>query len=185
MPGKKQNRKWTVVKELKRVSTPWLTLIGERLNDNNNHQLDYWRVEKPNGILVIVVQNNQILLPKPFYRPGIGRYTLDLPGGRQINPKNKIINDARDIVKRELGIEGLNPLIDIKALNKTGWNLDSSFSNVQLYFFIARLGPLVKANNLYTKKRYSADKKGIKRLLGDINCSQCRLALLQWQTSIL
>jgi hypothetical protein len=185
MGSSKKNQKWAVLGSVMRLSSPWLELIVERLLDSNNKEIEYWRVEKPSGILIIVIQGNKILLPQPFYRPGIQRQTLDLCGGRRINPgTNKSIDDAKTIVKRELKINDKKPFNYIKPLNKTGWYVDSSFTNTQLDVFIAELAPSVVASNLYKTKSYQASPKGISKLLGDIKCAQCRLALREWQASL-
>jgi hypothetical protein len=168
-----------------RLSSPWLELIVERLLDSNNQELEYWRVEKPSGILIIVIQDNKILLPKPSYRPGMQRQTLDLCGGRRISPgTNKSLDDAKSIVKRELKISSEKPFVYIKPLNKTGWYVDSSFTNVVMNVYIAELAPGVVAGNLYQAKSYPANPKGVTKLLKDINCAQCRLALREWQASL-
>ena len=151
---------------------------------DSNQELDYWRVEKPDGILIITVQNNKILLPGPMYRPGVKSYTLDLCGGRRINPNNPLETDAKTIVKRELGVASDSSFEQMKVLDKSGWILDSSFSNVKIYVFLAILSPDAVAHNLYQGKEYAADYNGLTDLLADIECMQCRLALREWQSSL-
>lgn len=185
MPNNKKNQKWAVLEGIMRLSSPWLELIVERLLDSSSKEVEYWRVEKPSGILIIVTQDNKILLPKPSYRPGVQRHTLDLCGGRRISPGiSKSTQDAKTIVKRELKISGEMPFTYIRPLNKTSWYVDSSFTNVLLDVFVAELAPNVVANNLYKTKSYPANTNGIAKLLGDIKCAQCRLALREWQASL-
>jgi hypothetical protein len=87
---------WTTLSEITKLSTPWFTLFGERLvlqdpssndknkNNNNNKIMDYWRVERADSVVVMMIHPkfNAILLPQPIYRPGIKRATLDFCGGR-------------------------------------------------------------------------------------------------------
>ncbi len=181
MPKKQQHDKWDVLNEIMTIDSPWLKLIVERLTNENNQEIDYWRVQKPDGLLIIVIQNNKILLPKPMYRPGIKKYTLDLCGGRRSQKNSNLTEDAKKIIIRELGINNYKLDIQINLLNNIGFNLDSSFSNVKLFIFIAQLSSDTKINNLYSKKSYYANKQGITKLLNDMDCAQCKLALHEWE----
>ena len=182
MNDKQSNKQWQVLSSDLRIDSPWLRLYQEKLLDDSNQELDYWRVEKPDGILIITVQNNKILLPKPMYRPGVKSYTLDLCGGRRINPNNPLERDAKTIVKRALGIDNDSSFEQMKLLDKDGWNRDSSFSNVKIYVFLATLAPDTVAHSLYQDKQFAADYRGITNLLSRIECMQCRLALREWQS---
>ncbi len=117
-----------------------------------------------------------------MYRPGVKSYTLDLCGGRRINPNNPLETDAKTIVKRELGIDNDSSFEQMKLLDKDGWNRDSSFSNVKIYVFLATLAPDTVAHSLYQDKQFAADYRGITNLLSRIECMQCRLALREWQS---
>ena len=55
---------WKVISEFEHIDSKWLTIIGEKLLDDSKKELEYWRVEKPNGMIVIVLQNNNFILPK-------------------------------------------------------------------------------------------------------------------------
>jgi hypothetical protein len=46
-------------------------MIGERLLDGAGRELDYWRVEKPDSLLVITVHRGNLILPARSYRPGV------------------------------------------------------------------------------------------------------------------
>ncbi|MGD1716747.1 hypothetical protein [Dapis sp. BLCC M172] len=63
------------------IRSPWMTLIGEHLQDNQGQIIDYWRVEKADSVIILTIQSEQLLLPIATYRPGLGKKTLDFPGG--------------------------------------------------------------------------------------------------------
>lgn len=156
------------------LSTPWFTLIGEHIQEEGQ-TLDYWRIEKADSVIVLPIQENQLLLPAPIYRPGIGQETLDFPGGRC--PKEQDPADAAPkILKRELGIEA-EAITSLQAINSQGWAVNSSFSNQKLYGFIAQLNsdPVPKLGHAY-----ATNKAGITSLRAELDCLQCRMVLLEW-----
>ncbi|NWF80060.1 MAG: NUDIX hydrolase, partial [Chloroflexi bacterium] len=85
------------------IESPWVRMIAERWRDEAGQQLDYWRVERVPSVIVAALQAGQLLLPRPQFRPGLGRATLDLPGGR-LPPGQTPPAAAAAIVARELGL---------------------------------------------------------------------------------
>ena len=75
---------WPTLDRFVEIRSPWLTLIGETLQDEQQQVLDYWRIEKADSVVILAIQSGQFLLPVPMYRPGLGEATLDFPGGRVI-----------------------------------------------------------------------------------------------------
>ena len=73
---------WRVVKKVLTFDNIWLDLISEKLEDHQGNIIDYWRVEKADSVIVIVIYQNYFILPSPMYRHGIGEETLDFAGGR-------------------------------------------------------------------------------------------------------
>ena len=71
---------WKRLSESVRVTSQWVTLIGERWLCDKGKELEYWRVEKADSVIVLPIQAGHIVCVAPTFRPGIGRATLDLPG---------------------------------------------------------------------------------------------------------
>jgi hypothetical protein len=195
---------WQVVNRIMTMQTPWMTLIAERLRDpvKGGLTMDYWRVEKEDSVIIVTIHQNHFVLPKPMYRPGIGRATLDFPGGRV--PATTTVDDsplplkgdetpeskrtlrtvAKGVICRELGItdmdiDSLVPLNEQKS--NGGWPVNSSFSNQQLWGYIAILKDSVEldASRLWPQ-RYEVTSEGICALLCQLSCMQCRHVLLEW-----
>jgi hypothetical protein len=169
--------KWTVGDRFAELGTPWFTLIGEHIQ-TDNQILDYWRVEKADSVIVLPIQGDRIVLPPALYRPGIGTETLDFPGGRCLASQSRP-DVARQLLHRELGVES-GAIAVLKPLNSRGWPVNSSFSNQKLYGFVADVQPGPVAN---LGSSYSTDAKGIKHLLTDLTCLQCRMVLMEWWRS--
>ncbi len=161
------------------IRSPWLTLIGEHLQDNQGQIIDYWRVEKADSVIILTIQSEQLLLPIATYRPGLGKKTLDFPGGRVPSGQTPVAAVPK-ILQRELGItEGA--IIHLSPLNTTGWAINSSFSNQKLYGFVAKIDSTVSISNELLGAVYPTTKSGIHNLLEDLTCLQCRALLLEWQ----
>jgi len=86
MTAKSDEEPWLLLSQMVEVRSPWLSVIGERLRDATGREREYWRVEKPDSLLVITIQDGRLLLPARSYRPGVGRTTLDFAGGRLQDP---------------------------------------------------------------------------------------------------
>jgi hypothetical protein len=177
-----KSKTWETLSRFVEIKSPWLTLIGEKLKDDQNRLLDYWRVEKADSVIVIPVQNQQLLFPIPTYRPGIQSITLDFPGGRVppgISPREGILA----ILNKELGIQS-EDLKQIRPINDQGWFVNSSFSNQQLYGFVADVDPAVTVNSSYLGSTYPLTSSAIEHLLAELTCLQCRALLLEWLRQI-
>ena len=95
---------WTVRDRFFEKETQWLTLVGERLINDQAEVLEYWRVEKADSVIILPIHQNHLLFPSPQYRPGIGNRTLDFPGGRLLDGKQPEAL-VPEILQRELKIE--------------------------------------------------------------------------------
>jgi len=169
---------WQVRDRFLETRSRWVTLIGEHLITETGQELEYWRVERASSAIILPIQQDAFILPPACYRPGVGRATLDFPGGRV--PAEKAPDAwAPVILQRELGI-GEAAIADLSALNPDGWMVDSSFSNQSLYGFVARLHPQVIIPESFAVARYPITPAGIQALLSRLLCLQCRALLLEW-----
>ncbi len=134
------SERWKVLSRLVEIRSHYLTMIGERLQDTRGRELEYWRVEKPDSLLIITIQRGRMVLPARSYRPGVGRTTLDFAGGRLEDP-DRITETALEIVQREFELDGGDPLVSLEPLTSAGWDVDSSSSSQQVYGVVAELTP--------------------------------------------
>jgi hypothetical protein len=181
LKGMNQNdeKPWEVLSRFVEIKSPWLTVIGERLRDTDDKDVEYWRIEKADSLLVLLEQNGKFLLPKPQYRPGVQAYTLDFCGGR-VNPSININEMARKIVLRELRLNDNVEFVSVDPINSEPWNINSSFENQRLFGYIAKLddATVVDPARLVS---YEQTAEGIQQLLNDLSCLQCRALLLEWE----
>ncbi|MGB3513898.1 MAG: NUDIX hydrolase [Microcoleaceae cyanobacterium] len=175
-----KTNKWKTLDRFVEISSPWLTLIGENLEDDQGQVIDYWRVEKADSVVILPIQSDNLLLPIPMYRPGVGEKTLDFPGGRMVSGQTPA-GIVPKILQRELGITAA-AIADLTPLNTTGWAINSSFSNQKLYGFVVEIDPTLSISNKLLGATYPTTKSGISNLLQDLICLQCRSVLLEWQT---
>lgn len=167
---------WQVRDRFVELRSRWLTVIGEHLQDDQNQLLEYWRVEKADSAIILPLQGDRLILPASAYRPGVGAATLDFPGGRVpegISPAAI----APQILCRELGIPA-GAIATLHSLNSDGWLVNSSFSNQQLFGFVATLTP--ETAIAPTHRTYPTTRDGIQSLLQALVCLQCRVVLLEW-----
>ncbi len=157
------------------IESPWVRMIAERWRDEAGQQLDYWRVERVPSVIVAALQAGQLLLPRPQFRPGLGRATLDLPGGR-LPPGQTPPAAAAAIVARELGLAP-QAVRAPRLLNPQGWPINSSFSNQLLYGVVATIDPAHQPTLPY--EPVSFDRAGLQGLLQRLDCLQCRAVLLE------
>jgi hypothetical protein len=170
---------WKTIDRFVEIRSPWLTLIGEHLQDDQGQLLDYWRVERANTIVVLPILVDHLILPTPTYRPGVGEPTLDFPGGRV--PDGKSPSDVvAETLQRELGITS-EAIAQITPLNSEGWVVNSSFSNQKLYGFVVNLQPTTTVPAERTGATYPITLEGIYTLLKELSCLQCRAVLMEWQ----
>ncbi|WP_233258492.1 NUDIX hydrolase [[Phormidium] sp. ETS-05] len=168
---------WQVQDRFLELHSRWLTLIGEHLRDGEGNLLEYWRVEKADSVIVLPIQDDSLIVLPPTYRPGLGRATIDFPGGRLL-PGHPTETVATNILCRELAIvpEAIKELIPI---NFQVWAINSSFSNQKLYGFVAHLHSksIVDSN---PAKTYRMTQEGVQMLLQELTCLQCRAVFLEW-----
>ena len=177
---------WQTLERFVEIRSPWLTLIGEKLKDQQEQVLDYWRVEKADSVVIITIQcqpsyahnGYHLLLPTPMYRPGLQETTLDFPGGR-VSPGQTPAVAVPGIIKRELGVIE-SGIARLTPLNSTGWAINSSFSNQKLYGFLVELDPHISISPERLGAIYPTTPTGIRKLLKDLTCLQCRAVLLEW-----
>jgi hypothetical protein len=171
-------RSWVTLGQFLEISCPWFTLVGEHLQNEKAEVLDYWRIEKPDSVIILPILNDHLVLPPPMYRPGLGKSTLDFPGGRV--PAHRLPQDViPEILQRELGLEPAY-IKNLVSLNPKGLAVNSSFSNQKLYGFTADIDSswdLTKTNQLVM---YPNTSEGLFSLLDDLTCLQCRYVLLEW-----
>lgn len=168
---------WERTATVATISSPWVTLHCERWRDAAGAAIEYWRVEHAHSLIVLPLHAGQILLPAPMFRPGLGRPTLDLPGGRL--PEAKSPEEAAlDILRRELGLDP-ELVHDLTPLNPEGWPVNSSFNNQLLFGLVATIDPQADAPP-GAASRYPADRAGLRRLLADLSCLQCRAVVYEY-----
>jgi hypothetical protein len=177
-PDGSGNQKWEKLSQFVSIDTPWMRLIGERLLDDRKNELEYWRVQKDDSLVVVTKHRDRFVLPTKMYRPGLDEMTLDFPGGRVPSDTSNMDGLARKIVCRELCISG-NCIESMEALNKEqGWPINSSFSNQKLFGYVCVLVDETELdeNNFvaYTE---------VEALLDELPCLQCRHVLLEYLRS--
>lgn len=171
-------RDWQLRDRFLEMHSRWFSLIGEHLEDTEGRVLEYWRVEKADSVIILPIQGDRILLPQPSYRPGIGKVTLDFPGGR-VPPDATPETAALTTLERELGIDA-NYVTRLISLNEEAWAVNSSFSNQKLYGFVALISDDLPGLKELIAARYPATGIGVLDLLQKLDCLQCRAVLQTW-----
>lgn len=166
---------WTRTGSIVTISSPWLTIYGERWLDERGRALDYWRVEKAHSVVVLPVRAGQIILPPPQFRPGVGRATLDLPGGR-LPEGASVAAAAAAILERELGLAPAD-ITALAPLNEQGWIVNSSFSSQLLYGVVATLAEDAPLAPERAHRAVPCTPAGVAALLRELECLQCRAVL--------
>ena len=178
------SKKWKFMGQIASLESPWLTIKGERLLDDKDQLLDYWRVEKDDSAVVLTLHKGNFVFHKPVYRVGLDQVTLDFPGGRIPNGKSPQ-SVVMPILERELGVAETD-VLRVEPLNRNGegWPVNSSFSNQKLFGFVAELKEDCKLDpSLLHSKSYSATEPNSLRELLDkeLTCLQCRAVLQEWK----
>lgn len=62
---------WQTQDRFVELRCQWLTVIGEHLQDETGKIREYWRVEKADSVVILPIQNRNLILPPPTYRPGV------------------------------------------------------------------------------------------------------------------
>jgi ADP-ribose pyrophosphatase YjhB (NUDIX family) len=157
--------------------TRWVSFYGEHYTDSEGSRLEYYRVEKAPSVIVLPVQEGRIYAAPWQYRAGVGRATLDFPGGR-VDEEAGVEVSARSILQRELGVPPNE--VEIELFYENGLLLNSAFSDQKLYAAAARISPSFTIAEEQTGGMWPLDGDGLSRLLGELECAQCRLALLEY-----
>ncbi|MGF1457864.1 MAG: NUDIX hydrolase [Leptolyngbyaceae cyanobacterium] len=181
--GMSNTHPWQTRDRILQLQTRWFTLIGEHLETTPGTVLEYWRIEKVDSVIVLPIWRQQLILPVATYRPGVGKSTLDFPGGR-CPEDQRPAQAAISILQRELGVVE-NAIDHLVPLNSAGWAVNSSFSNQRLYGFVAHLQSASDIPEAGIETTYPADSQGIRSLLQVLECLQCRLVLREWQARYL
>lgn len=178
-----ESQPWSVLEQILCLKTKWFTLWGEQLQVPQGPELDYWRIEKADSVIVLPIQAGQIIVPPAFYRPGLGAMTVDLPGGRcptGVEPSQAVAG----ILNRELNLAE-SAIASITPLTSTGWAINSSFSNQKLHGFIVQIQPDCTITPESIATTYPVNPAGIQAMLNVIQCAQCRLVIREWQARYL
>lgn len=179
MQQPQSDQNWKILNSLVRISSGWVTLIGERLEDNQGQVVDYWRVEKADSVVIVTLQGENLILPVPQYRPGVQSVTLDFPGGR-VSQEGSPLEAVPKILERELGI-GEQGILKVQLLNEKGWLINSSFSNQRLYGCVAQIDPKITIESDRLGAVYPHTPEGVHQLDQDLICLQCRAVLQEWR----
>lgn len=168
---------WRRLGPIAELKTPWIGLVGERWEDCSGKTLDYWRVTAAHSVIILPRLGNDFLLPELTFRPGVGRPTLDFPGGRlpEGTPPNVA---AASILERELG-PGPSDTMSLSPLTRMPLLVNSSASDQRLYGFLADLDPALDPGKLKPHHRYAIDALA-RSLLPELECLQCRALLLEY-----
>lgn len=169
---------WQLMSELVRISSKWVTLIGEQWLCDKGNVLEYWRVEKVDSVIVLPVHKGNLLTTKLTFRPGVKHATLDFPGGRLLGG-NSPIEIVPRLLERELGVPA-DKIKNIRPLNEEKWAINSSFSNQGLWAFVADIAESWKPIESLIGLQANTDDVGINTLLDKLDCLQCRAVLLEW-----
>ena len=169
---------WQFKETILSLQSGWLTLFGEKLETPQGETLDYWRIEKADSIIVLPVYQQQLLLPPPVYRPGVGQFTWDFPGGRHSDDQS-LDEAATAILERELGVVD-SMVSSLSPINQIGWPINSSFSNQRLYGFVAELKPDAVLIPEKMGATYPLTTSDVQSLLDKLLCLQCRSLLMEW-----
>ncbi|MFI5286968.1 MAG: NUDIX hydrolase [Candidatus Dormibacteria bacterium] len=171
--------RWQVLSRIVEVRTPWLSMIGERWREGAGQELEYWRVEKPDSLLVVTVHDGRLIAPVRAFRPGAGRMTLDLAGGRLDDPST-LAQTALAIVQREFKLSDNDLFESQEPLNLVGWDVDSATSSQRVFGVAAELRRDVQVPGDRLGASYPATSAGGRELLSEVVCLQCRAVLSEW-----
>lgn len=168
---------WKRVCTLSTLDTGWMRLIGERWRTDKGADVDYWRTENADSVIVIPQLGDAVVLPDKMFRPGVGRETLDFPGGRCPAGRAPEL-EVNTILQRELGIAA-SLVSDVVPLTPMPLLVNSSTSNQRLFGFHVMLSSQA-ASALFEHHAFRLDDEGIRDLLGQLECLQCRSLLMEF-----
>lgn len=172
---------WKFIARIMSLKTPWIEMIGERWIDDAGNNLEYWRTIAPDSVIVIPELNGQYLLPRPMFRPGVSKETLDFPGGRQHEGKTPE-QMAPLILERELGIPAA-AIAQLRPINVMPLIINSSNSSQHLHGFHAVLDADTDLQTLNPHTCFATTDAGIQDLMDRLDCLQCRALLLEHRSA--
>ncbi|WP_201223684.1 NUDIX hydrolase [Halochromatium roseum] len=169
---------WQRLREIVRIDSDWVRLIAERWLCDKGQELEYWRVEKVDSVIVLPLYRQQLLCVRPSFRPGIQRATLDFPGGR-LPAGQQPLELAPLLLERELGVPP-TALQRTEPLNHAPSVINSAFSNQGLWGIVAEIDPNHPLPATHIGQRAPATVTGMRELLQALDDLQCRAVLLEW-----
>lgn len=169
---------WRLLGSIATIQSPWVTVKCERWQDNENIELDYWRVSRPDSVIVIPIHEGFFLLPHPIFRPGVEECTWDFPGGR-VRDGFSHEEMAVQLLNKELSIRQ-EDIDSITPINSQGYIVDSSFSSQRVWGYLAKLAKSTKLNEDAIGWKVPITKEGTAELLEKLDCLQCRALLLEF-----
>lgn len=166
---------WRRTAPICRVETPWLNLVGERWQAEGE-LLDYWRIEHADSVIVIPEAEGRYWFPADEFRPGVGRRTLDFPGGR-LPQGDAPEATAMTVLTRELAIDP-STVTMLVPINPRPYLVNSSTSDQRLFGFHARLEtpPSAESGGIVS---FATEGPDYAELLGRLECLQCRALMLE------
>ncbi|MCT7528314.1 hypothetical protein N5T79_04095 [Aliarcobacter cryaerophilus] len=167
----KNIKKWQEKNVFFNLKNKWVEFKGMYCIDQNANLLEYYTVKRSDSVIVLPIIENELVLPKTYYRHGIKKLTLDFPGGRI--EEGSINNIIEDILKRELHIEK-EDVKSIKVLNTKGYFVDSSFSTQKLFICQAIISLTITNHKL---PRISLNKENLYNISNELQCLQCKMAI--------
>lgn len=167
--------KWKKIDEIVHIHSKWLDLYCETWDVGSGDICEYWRVEKADSVIVVSMYEDQFILPKPIFRPGVGEATLDFPGGRISDRSEKgLMESAKLIIEKELGARKEN-ITKIEVLDAVGKYINSAFSRQRVFVAYAVIDEISTINEFVL---YRKDKAA--QLFEELNCLQCFYALTRF-----
>ena len=164
---------WRHIGERLRLKSRWVTVVCDQWQVADG-VIDYWRVERPNSVVVVPWTQSGVYVLAPNYRPGIASSTTDFPGGRWEERSSE--DAAYGILKREVGLSP-GDLQDLRPVGRAR-NVDSSFSSQQLMVYSVKLiAPLSTGQLSLIPIRHFTD---FQKARASIDCLQCSSALTDW-----
>lgn len=171
-------KEWQRESQIMRLSSAWVSLVAERWLNDSKQRLEYWRVEKADSVIVIPICKGELILLASTFRPGVGCLTMDFPGGR-VREDSSPRENVSSILARELGVPE-DYTASVTAINNKGWAIDSSFSSQRLWGFEVEIDHRWSGPGDDSVVSMSASTQGLKKLLAQLDCLQCRALLLEW-----
>jgi hypothetical protein len=170
---------WRCLSPIVTIESEWASFFAEKWQDDDGRLLEYWRVKKNDSVIILPLFGDRFCVPKPSFRVGVNRETVDFPGGRV--PEGAPAELAvPGILRKELGVPE-DAIIGIKRINQRPWLIDSSFSNQHLYAVLAEIERDCVVPDSFLGRFVNADAAGVSCLLSELECMQCRLTLQEWR----